>query len=338
MKKTKQGALLHSKVLISLVSLLLVILFCLAQNVSAATDPNVTEPDKNHAIDYNVHLIYLPESKLQSSIAQHIAAHLDQRHNNIHLKQLSPTDSNTAHNIEPDLVIAIGTHSIKYTDISYQKIDTLLIASNPTVYNLSKTSDNSNTVLYMSQPYCKQIQFIKEINRRWKTVSYLTSKEKPVDGDAMNKCAKQHAMTTHRVSTTQDGYLSSEIKDALANSDLILALPNKDIYNEKSIKNILLSSYRNRKPVIGFSKNFVNAGALASIYSNAEQIADSANQLVDQYYEQDKKFRENINYPKTFDISINKQVFRALNLRAPNLETLRQKLKQTVADKPGRSE
>jgi putative ABC transport system substrate-binding protein len=86
------------------------------------------------------------------------------------------------------------------------------------------------------------------------------------------------------VSTTdKDDNITDKIKHALHHSDVLLALPDSNIYNSKTVKNILLTSYRYRKPVIGFSKNFVDAGALAAIYSDTEMIAMTASKLIEQY-------------------------------------------------------
>jgi ABC-type uncharacterized transport system substrate-binding protein len=115
----------------------------------------------------------------------------------------------------------------------------------------------------------------------------------------------------------------------------LLALPDKNIYNSKSVKNILLTSYRHRKPVIAFSKNFVSAGAIAAIYSSTEQIAESASQLIEQYFKLGQRFKKSLNYPLAFDVSINRQVFNALDLTAPELNQLKKTLRDLEKDKSG---
>lgn len=319
MKKSKQGVYRYSMLLRSLAGILLPVLLGSSQITFAN---NTTNASKSHII----HLVYSSDSMLQSNIAKNISTHLTNKKPGSHITHLSPLQLNTVSQIKPDFVIAIGTENIRYTVNNFSKTNALLIASSPGEYNEAQQTKSKNAVLYMSQPYCKQIHLIKEINRQWRTVSYLSSKEKPVDSEAIAQCAERYDMDSYEVSTTDDGSTPSDIKKALSNSDLILALPDKTIYNGNSVKNILLTSYRSRKPVIGFSKNFVTAGALAAIYSNADQIAHSAIRLIDQYYSQKKYFDQKINYPQSFDISINRQVFRALNLKIPDTERLKRNL------------
>jgi ABC-type uncharacterized transport system substrate-binding protein len=187
----------------------------------------------------------------------------------------------------------------------------------------------------MSQPYCRQIHFIKLLNRQWHAFSYLSSQNNPVDDDSLQQCAGKLRIAAYKVVTSDDVQLTHYIKDALSHSDLILALPDKAIYNSKSVKNILLTSYRDRKPIIGFSRSFVNAGALAAIHSDTEQIAHSASVLVNQFLEMGDQFSKPVNYPRTFDVSINRQVFRALDLSIPDIAKIKRILEKSESEKTG---
>jgi hypothetical protein len=63
-------------------------------------------------------------------------------------------------------------------------------------------------------------------------------------------------------------------------AEILLAMPESGVYNTENIRNILLSTYRHSQAVIGFSADMVKAGALASTYSDIEdinaQVADIA--------------------------------------------------------------
>jgi ABC-type uncharacterized transport system substrate-binding protein len=181
----------------------------------------------------------------------------------------------------------------------------------------------------MTQPYCRQIQLIRLINDQWHSISYFSQQKRPVDDLQLKQCAIKYKFELYQANITDTDKLTNPIKNALKNSDLILALPDKDIFNSKTVKNILLTSYRYRKPVIAFSESFVNAGALASIHSDTEQIAKSASDLIEQYFASDRKFIHSVNYPKSFEIDINRQVFRALNLNIPDMDNIKQVIEST---------
>jgi hypothetical protein len=58
----------------------------------------------------------------------------------------------------------------------------------------------------------------------------------------------------------------------IAPNQVLLAMPDSAVYNADNIRNILLSTYRHKQGVIGFSADMVKAGALASTWSSIEDI------------------------------------------------------------------
>ena len=55
-------------------------------------------------------------------------------------------------------------------------------------------------------------------------------------------------------------------------AEVLLAMPDSAVYNTDNVRNILLSTYRHKQGVIGFSADMVKAGALATTYSEIEDI------------------------------------------------------------------
>lgn len=55
-------------------------------------------------------------------------------------------------------------------------------------------------------------------------------------------------------------------------SEVLLALPDSSVYTPENVRSILLATYRRKQGVIGFSADMVKVGALATTYSEAEDI------------------------------------------------------------------
>ncbi|MDL2355927.1 MAG: hypothetical protein QFF03_11785 [Pseudomonadota bacterium] len=64
----------------------------------------------------------------------------------------------------------------------------------------------------------------------------------------------------------------NRVINRIAPSEVLLAMPDSTVYNAENIRNILLSTYRHKQGVIGFSADMVKAGALATTYSEIEDI------------------------------------------------------------------
>ena len=327
MKATEQGVLQVDRLTRLFSRALLLLTFCLSTYASAETASNdTTLIDKTNSRQHRVAIIYSADSKLQSTIAKEIFKALDNHPANIDISITSTDKKKITPNKKNDIVIAIGNNAIKDVMLHYPNTNKLLITSKQKQIREDGNTDNNNAVLYMTQPYCRQIQFIKAINNNWKTIGILNSQNKTIDTKTLQQCANKHKIKINITNITNQKNLTSHLKIALNQSNLLLALPDTNIYNSRSVKNILLTSYRYRKPVIAFSKSFVNAGALASIHSDATQIAETASKLIEKYFNHGKEFKTRSNYPKLFNISINKQVFRALDISEPDIDKLKQTL------------
>ncbi len=336
MNKTEQGVLHQSKLIHLLIHILLFLTFCLILPASAETLVADTQPHEKNTQKHHVFVIYSPDNTLHANIIQKLSENLKRKRPDIIISEVTPEEKIKTINNNTDLIIGIGNAGMQSADKHYPKTKKLFIATDPNKYRLDTKKNKNDAILYMAQPYCRQIPFIKLLNRQWKTIGLLNSREKPIDTNTIQQCAKKYDLETYIENTTSNDGLKDNIKDVLNHSDILLALPDKNIYNSKTVKNILLTSYRHRKPVIAFSKNFADAGALASIYSSTEQIAQSASNLIGQYFESGQRFKKSVNYPQAFDISINRQVFRALDLSIPDLDELKQTLKYLETEKAGK--
>ncbi|MCS0658765.1 hypothetical protein [Massilia terrae] len=75
----------------------------------------------------------------------------------------------------------------------------------------------------------------------------------------------------------------NRILSRIAQTEVLLALPDSAVYNTENIRNILLSTYRHKQAVIGFSADMVKAGALATTYSDIEDINAQVAEMASEY-------------------------------------------------------
>ncbi|CAM3841865.1 ABC transporter substrate-binding protein [Pseudomonas reidholzensis] len=103
---------------------------------------------------------------------------------------------------------------------------------------------------------------------------------------------------------------SRPLQHLLGNSDVLLGIDDPDLYNAKTAKNVLLSSYGRQMALIGPNAGFVRAGALASTYSDQDDWLAVLDQLLDQ---PPARWPRSL-YPAHYGVSGNQQVARALGL------------------------
>lgn len=103
---------------------------------------------------------------------------------------------------------------------------------------------------------------------------------------------------------------SRPLQTLLKNSDVLLGLDDPDLYNPKTAKNLLLSSYGRQRALIGPNAGFVKAGSLASTYSDQNDWLAILDNLLDR---PPTSWPRTL-YPQRFKVLSNPQVARSLGI------------------------
>jgi hypothetical protein len=104
----------------------------------------------------------------------------------------------------------------------------------------------------------------------------------------------------------------NRLLNQIAQTDVLLALPDSTIYSTESIRNVLLSTYRHKQGVIGFSGDMVKAGALATTYSEIEDIDTQVAEIASAYVAGGELAAPQ--FPRYFRTIVNEGVARSLDL------------------------
>lgn len=112
--------------------------------------------------------------------------------------------------------------------------------------------------------------------------------------------------------TFAEGDDINRLLNRIAQTEVLLALPDNAVFNAENIRNILLSTYRHKQAVIGFSSDMVRAGALASTYSDIEDINVQVAETVAQFVA--TGVLPAPQFPRYFQTVINEGVARSLDV------------------------
>ena len=103
------------------------------------------------------------------------------------------------------------------------------------------------------------------------------------------------------------------INPVMAKSDYFVVLPDQQSINASAAKWILQLSFRHKIPVIGYSKKYVQAGAIGSVYSSPNNIARQLAEVVVSH-DKEKTTTGKIYYPDYFSVEFNRSVARSLKI------------------------
>ena len=229
-----------------------------------------------------------------------------------------------------DLVVAVGMKAAA-TALQSCKAPVLVVFAPKEGYASLLTEQEAgmkdggcmHSAIFLDQPVQRQFEFIRALFPRLRSVGILYS-AMPKDISMMRAQAKMKSLELVEQAVPSQSALPSALKEVLVGSDVLLALPDPEIYNSSTIRNILLATYRNRVPLLGFSASYVKAGALAAIYTSPEQVADQTVSMVQGFMS--IRMLPAARYSREFEISVNEQVARSLGLNIRSEAQLRQEI------------
>lgn len=225
-----------------------------------------------------------------------------------------------------ELIVAVG---MKAAELALAKFDgpvlcvmipkasyEVLLEKRALLYAHQQTS-----AIFLDQPWGRQLSFIQAALPRHSTVGVLYSPYTPIALPRLPRGLSLNAKSIRSAETLFDA-----LENILSNSDVLLVVPDNEIYSANNVRNILLTSYRHKVPLIGISQAYVNAGALGAIFSTPEQLAAQAAEMAASFAR--NRQLPAPQHPASFSIALNQQVARSLGITLDTPETIREKMDQ----------
>jgi len=174
---------------------------------------------------------------------------------------------------------------------------------------LGATPSPRLSLLWSDPPLARQLQLIRKILPQARRIGVLYG----TDSEFLLKELHQAAhplgleIVAERWDDTND---SRPLQSLLKSSDVLLGLDDPRLYNPKTAKNLLLSSYARQLALIGPNAGFVKAGSLASTYSDQDDWL----QVLDDLLDRPTTHWPRTLYPQPFKVLSNPQVARSLGV------------------------
>ena len=209
-----------------------------------------------------------------------------------------------------DLIVSVGVRAAyRVAEKTSQPLLAAMIPSK-TYADLRTLKQGAISAIYLDQPWRRQANLLHVVLPERKRIGVLYSAS--LDIPAMRRELALYHDTLIARHLSGGDTLSADLDDVLVESDVLLAVPDNEIYNANSIRNILLSSYRRGIPLVGVSEAYVRAGALCAIFSTPEQLAVQAVSATITYARTGKL--PEVQFPVQYSIAVNRTVARAFGL------------------------
>ncbi|MET0051640.1 MAG: ABC transporter substrate binding protein [Candidatus Thiodiazotropha sp.] len=233
------------------------------------------------------------------------------QNSNFDIVQISSYESQPRR--DHQLIITLGIQAALFTQKHYAETPTIsaLVPKNSKAIENSSYNNPQQYYLYLDHPIERSLLLIKALSERFKNIGVLVAEQDQLEKSRLKDLAKFLDLNLHMGEVASTESIGTALSRILDDIDIFLALPDSNIHNKTTVSYILLSTYRKRIPLIGFSSAYVKAGALAAVYSSPQDIADQVRDNVVDYFK-DKRLPKFQQMDAYFSVLFNTDVARSL--------------------------
>ena len=180
------------------------------------------------------------------------------------------------------------------------------------------------SAIVLDQPVYRQLRLVKGIfGSKVRTGVLLNPSAKKL-ADRLDAHSKKEKLNLYVDKVNHEQDIVNMLEQLLKRVDVVLAAPDPVIYNPGTVKHILLTTYRYKKPLVAFSPGYVKAGAIAAIYSSPEDVANDLGKWVNASWSVFATLPVTPLQPQSYSIELNEWVAKSLNVDMPDMYVLRQ--------------
>lgn len=253
----------------------------------------------------------------------------------------SPALNNLYKNLKkriPNFNYKISTKSLP-ADINSEDFVILLGANVPTFFNITNHQKsiavlvtesqsqkmNVNTSIWIEPPLSRQFKLADLMIPGDRKIGFLVNGNASQQEQLSQLTEAQRAML-QVVDLSEYENINQALFQALKDTRLLLGSYDSDIYNAKNIKNILITSYRQQKILIGPSRAYLKAGSFATTFSDLDHIAKRVVDIIEHYHAEGGWLTSD--YNPYYKVLFNQQVARSLNIRVMDKTEIEAKMRE----------
>lgn len=218
---------------------------------------------------------------------------------------------------EADIVVALHAGVLPAARASQKPLLLLLPEA------ASAALHEGETAVYWAPSLSDQLRLARRIMPGLRRVGLVAEIQDMPRAQALSAVASAQKLEL-LVRPTTPALLVRDVARLAAQTDVLLAPVNNELFNRDNLKAVLLAAYRQNRVFIGPSPAYVRAGALASLYASPEILAADVAAAVRVWQRQGRWPSPAL--ASRFDVITNPQVAHALGLRLPDAVTLTQML------------
>ncbi len=183
------------------------------------------------------------------------------------------------------------------------------------------------SAVVLDQPLSRQMALIRIALPSARHIAVLYGPDSFGAAAAVTAAAAEHGLRISSARADEPSLIYPALQKALGDADVLLALPDANVFNSSTIQNILRTTFQERVPVLGFSPAYVRSGALFAVYSTPQHVGRETARMLAAFLA--GRQLPPPQSPREFDVSVNAHVARLLGMTIADEVVLSERLHRT---------
>jgi putative tryptophan/tyrosine transport system substrate-binding protein len=183
--------------------------------------------------------------------------------------------------------------------------------------SLGRADRGVASAIFIDQPFDRQARLLRLALPDVKRVGVLLSAGQGGLANELNAALRTQQLAPVHGTLAPGERLIPSLESVLSGADVLLAVPDPQVFNRSTAQSLFLTSYRYRVPVLGYSHSLTRAGALLSLHSSPAQIGRQTAEWVSAAIKDAEVVLPSPAHPAYFSVSVNEQVARSLGFALP---------------------
>lgn len=196
---------------------------------------------------------------------------------------------------------------------------------------LQTTAGLRAAAVVLDQPLVRQLALARALLPGARSAAMLQSEEALTKPPLQAPRAGALGFDLATTLVQEDAAPVEVIQEVLRSGDVVIATFDPHVYTPVMAKWLLYMALQQQRPIIGFSHALLEAGALASVFSTPEQIAEHAIELIENWLQQGQA-PVGVAHPRYYHIGLNAPVARQLGVAPANKTEVERKVRQLLED------
>jgi ABC-type uncharacterized transport system substrate-binding protein len=190
------------------------------------------------------------------------------------------------------------------------------------------------SAIYLDQPISRQLALARALLPDARRLGLLAGPDLQREAGEIRRQAHAAGFLADIQPADDEREAIQGIQRLVTRNDLLLAAYDSQVLTPSTAKWLLNLAYKQGLPVLGFSRSYLDAGAVAAVYSTPEQIGRQTAEAIAHVVGSGSGRLPPSAYPRYFDVGVNRAVARTLGLAPPDDAELSRRVERLERDTP----